>query len=145
VTQRFFSALRPFFVGVFLWYPLTGNDASEYAFKAIKTDDQTTVAVRGADCAVLVTQKKVPDKLLDPNSVTRVYPITKKIGCITTGILPDGRLQVSRTRQEAAKFRHKFGYDIPVSYLANRVAKVWGHSTRWSAPPWSVSYFHRDG
>ena len=52
----------------------------EYAFKAVKTDDQTSVAVRGADCAVLVTQKKVPDKLLDPATVTRVYSITKKIG-----------------------------------------------------------------
>jgi 20S proteasome subunit alpha 1 len=49
-----------------------------------------------------------------------VYQITKTIGCIVTGILADGRFQVQRTRQEAAKFRHKFGYDVPVAYLANR-------------------------
>ncbi len=96
----------------------------EYAFKAIKTDDQTSVAVRGADCAVLVTQKKVPDKLLDASTVTRVYAISKKIGCVTTGILADGRFQVQRTRQEASKFRHKMGYDVPVAYLASRVAKL---------------------
>ncbi len=96
----------------------------EYAFKAVKTDDQTSVAVRGADCAVLVTQKKVPDKLLDPSTVTRVYSITKKIGCVTTGMLADGRFQVQRARQEAAKFRHKMGYDVPVAYLAGRIAKL---------------------
>jgi 20S proteasome subunit alpha 1 len=96
----------------------------EYAFKAVKTDDQTSVAVRGADCAVLVTQKKVPDKLLDASTVTRVYSISKKIGCVTTGMLADGRFQVQRARQEAAKFRHKHGYDVPVAYLAGRVAKL---------------------
>lgn len=96
----------------------------EYAIKAVQSDDQTTVAVRGKDSAVLVTQKKVPDRLLDPKTVTRVYSITKNIGCIVTGILADGRFQVQRTRQEAAKFRHKYGFDVPVAYLARRVAKL---------------------
>lgn len=96
----------------------------EYAFEAIKKDDQTTVAIRGKDSAVLVTQKRVPDKLLDASTVTRVYTITKKVGCVTTGILPDGRFQVQRTRQEAGKFRHKYGYDVPVGYLAGRLAKL---------------------
>lgn len=96
----------------------------EYAFKAVKSDDQTTVAVRGADSAVLVTHKKVPDPLLDASTVTRVYQITKNIGCIMTGMLGDGRFQVQRTRQEAAKFRHKYGFDVPVAFLAHRVGKL---------------------
>jgi hypothetical protein len=79
----------------------------EYAFKTVKTSGLTSIAMRGADTCVVVTQKKVPvcstrsdclspaaadntfmqDKLIDPTSVTHVFKITNKIGCVMTGMI----------------------------------------------------------
>ena len=72
----------------------------EYAFKAIKTSGLTSVGVRGADSCVVLTQRKVPDKLYDPESVTNMYAITPNIGLVMTGIVPDARASVKKLREE---------------------------------------------
>jgi len=94
----------------------------EYAFKAIKSEGATTVAVRAKDAAVVVTQKKVADKLVDPESVTHMFRISPHIGCCLTGMMPDGKALMNRARQIASKFRFEKGYEIPVHFLAKRVA-----------------------
>lgn len=71
---------------------------------------------------VFVTQKKVADKLIDPTSVTRIFKVTKFIGVLVTGLTADARSIVQQARQQAAEFRFKFGYEIPVDYLAKVLA-----------------------
>lgn len=96
----------------------------EYAFKAVKSTGLTSIGVRGVDSVVLVTQKKVADKLIDPTSVTNMFHITKEIGCVATGLIADAKAQVQRARYEAAEFQYKNGFAIPVEYMAHRVANV---------------------
>eukprot|EP01090_Pellita_catalonica_P003824 TRINITY_DN13504_c0_g1_i1.p1 TRINITY_DN13504_c0_g1~~TRINITY_DN13504_c0_g1_i1.p1 ORF type:complete len:245 (-),score=51.01 TRINITY_DN13504_c0_g1_i1:28-762(-) len=94
----------------------------EYAFKAIKSEALTSIGIRGKDSCCIVTQKKVPDKLVVASTVTHIFSITKEIGLVATGMIADARALVQRARQTAAKFKFDFGYDIPVSYLAKRIA-----------------------
>jgi len=59
---------------------------------------------------------------LDPTSITNMFKITNNIGCMVTGMIADARAQVQRARVEAAEFKYKNGYEIPVHVLAEQVA-----------------------
>eukprot|EP00921_Rhytidocystis_pertsovi_P009423 GHVQ01015157.1.p1 GENE.GHVQ01015157.1~~GHVQ01015157.1.p1 ORF type:complete len:242 (+),score=26.75 GHVQ01015157.1:166-891(+) len=102
----------------------------EYAFRAVKSCNMTAIAVKGKDTVVIVSQKKMPtqqlqqDKLLDPSCVTSVYNVTDEIGTVMLGRPADCRGIVYRSRSEAADFAEKKGYNIPVHWLAQRVADI---------------------
>ena len=61
----------------------------EYAFKAAKGPGVTAVAIRGKDSVVIVSQKKVPDRLVDPTSVTNLYKVTDYLAVLMTGAPAD--------------------------------------------------------
>ncbi|KAK2957456.1 putative Proteasome subunit alpha type-6 [Blattamonas nauphoetae] len=94
----------------------------EYAHKAIRSENLTSIAIRGKDCVVAVSEKKVPDRLIEPDTVKHIFTITPHIACLCTGIQGDSRMLVYKAREKAAKYRFKNGVEIPVSYLANLMA-----------------------
>uniref|UniRef100_A0A7N0T9Z4 Uncharacterized protein n=1 Tax=Kalanchoe fedtschenkoi TaxID=63787 RepID=A0A7N0T9Z4_KALFE len=51
------------------------------------------------------------DKLLDQTSVTHLFPKTKYLGLLATGMTADARTLVQQARNEAAEFRHRYGYE----------------------------------
>lgn len=96
----------------------------EYAFKAASSSGLTGVAVRGSDAVAVVTQKKVPDRLMCPSSVSHLFAITSTVGCLCTGRIADAKAQVQRARYEAAEFAFENGYPMPVGALAKRIADL---------------------
>ena len=103
---------------------VSAHTAQEYAFKAITAANITSVGVRGKNCAVVISQKKVPDKLIDPSSVSYIYKLSPSVGCVMTGSIADARASVMRARGEAAEFRYKNGYEMPCDVLAKRLANI---------------------
>uniref|UniRef100_A0A0A9XV50 Proteasome subunit alpha type n=1 Tax=Lygus hesperus TaxID=30085 RepID=A0A0A9XV50_LYGHE len=96
----------------------------EYAFKAISLSGQTSVAIKGKDAAVVATQLKIPDKLVDPSTMTHIYKLTDKIGCVVTGMYADSKSQVARAKYEASKYEYQFGSAITIDLLCHRLADI---------------------
>ena len=97
----------------------------EYAFKAAaQSSGLTSLAVRSNNTTVVITQKKIPERLIDPESVTNIYNITPKIGCCMTGLTADSKSLLQKIRVEANDFNYKYGYHIPLNMLALRIADI---------------------
>merc|ERR1712157_121672 len=112
-------------MGISIFSPQGRLYQMEYAFKAAATASGITgIALRGKDTCVVVTQKKIPDRLMDPKSVTHLFSITPKIGCFITGIYPDCKSLLQRARYEAAEYAFQYGYNMPVHVLARRIADL---------------------
>ena len=52
----------------------------------------------------------------------RTYSITKEIGCVVNGLVPDGRFLMNRGKEEAAQYEQMFGIKIPGSAMSDRIA-----------------------
>ena len=96
----------------------------EYAIKATKCEGLTTVGICGKDAAVIVTQKKLQDRLVDPTTVTHFHQINKHTGCCQIGIPADGVDLAYRAKYYAARFNFKYGYEMPTSMVAKRIGDV---------------------
>jgi len=94
----------------------------EYAFKAVKTSGLTSIAIKGKDSAVVITEKKVTDRLIDPKSVTNIFNVADTIGCVTTGIAPDAKAVVNMLRMESAEYKFENGHTVPIDVLVGRWA-----------------------
>ena len=96
----------------------------EYAFKAIKSSGLTSIAIKGKNCVVAVTEKRIADRMIDPATVTNLHMVTPQIGCLVTGRETDGRSWVTRLRQEAFDYLQDNGSQITVDILSIRGADL---------------------
>ena len=71
----------------------------EYAFKAISMFGQTAISLKGTDSVVVCTQRKVPDKLIVPSSVTNIFNISDTAGAIVVGNMNDAKFIIVWLRQ----------------------------------------------
>ena len=96
----------------------------EYAFKAINLAGITAVGIRGEQGSVLVVPRKVPDKLVDARSLSRLFRISRSVGCVATGLLADSHAHVQRAIYECEEYRYKNGHEMPCDLLAKRMADL---------------------
>ena len=65
----------------------------EYAREAVKRGT-TTVGVKYKDGVVLIVDKRITSRLVEPDSIEKIFQIDDHIGCATSGLVADARALV---------------------------------------------------
>ena len=94
----------------------------EYALNSVKKSGITTVALRGQNVVVFVSQRKVRDPLIVSTSVTSLYAINKRIGVCAIGRNPDCASAMTQARHDATDYWYYHGSTCPCPIIAQRTA-----------------------
>jgi len=84
----------------------------EYAKKTVK-QGTTVIGVVFKNGVLLVTDKRVVEKLMVGKSLEKIYQVDDHIGATASGILSDGRILIERAQVVAQQ--HRITYDEPIS------------------------------
>ena len=86
----------------------------EYAKKTVR-QGSTAMGMVCKDGVLLVTDKRIVDSLVVPESVEKIFQIDYHIAATASGILSDARVLVDRAQVKAQQ--HRVTYDVPIDIL----------------------------
>jgi proteasome alpha subunit len=92
----------------------------EYAREAVKRGT-TAVGVRAIDGVVLLVDKRTTTKLLEPESIEKIFQIDDHIGAATSGLVADARVLIDHARREAQINRSTYDEPIGIEELSKKI------------------------
>lgn len=92
----------------------------EYAREAVKRGT-TAVGLKFKGGVVLLIDKRISTKLVEPSSIEKIFIIDEKIGCATSGLVADARTLVDRARIESQLNKVYYGEKISVETLVKKI------------------------
>ncbi|KAK7324305.1 hypothetical protein VNO77_27838 [Canavalia gladiata] len=95
----------------------------EHALTAVGSG-QTSLGIKAANGVVIATEKKLPSILVDETSVQKIQLLTPNIGVVYSGMGPDFRVLVRKSRKQAEQYHRLYKEPIPVTQLVREVAAV---------------------
>jgi len=92
----------------------------EYAREAVKRGT-TAVGLKCQEGVVLIVDKRINSRLLEANSIEKIFRIDEHIGVASSGLVGDARALVDRARIEAQINRITYDEPIDVETLAKKL------------------------
>ncbi len=92
----------------------------EYAREAVKRGT-TAVGIKCQEGVVLIVDKRINSRLLEANSIEKIFRIDEHIGVASSGLVGDARALVDRARIEAQINRITYDEPIDVETLAKKL------------------------
>ncbi|KAF6137233.1 hypothetical protein GIB67_036270 [Kingdonia uniflora] len=95
----------------------------EHALTAVGSG-QTSLGIKASNGVVIATEKKLPSILVDETSVQKIQLLTPDIGVVYSGMGPDSRVLVRKSRKQAQQYFRLYKEQIPVTQLVRETAAV---------------------
>jgi len=92
----------------------------EYAREAVKRGT-TTVGLKFKDGVVLIVDKRIASRLMEPKSIEKIFQIDHHIGCATSGLVADARILVDQARVLAQINKITYDERAAVEDLVKRI------------------------
>ena len=92
----------------------------EYAREAVKRGT-TTVGLKYKTGVVLIVDKRVTSRLVEPESIEKIFEIDNHLGCATSGLVADARALIDRARLDAQINEITYNEKIQVKTLVKRI------------------------
>lgn len=92
----------------------------EYAREAVKRGT-TTVGLKYDTGVVLIVDKRISSRLIEPNSIEKIFKIDDHIGCATSGLVADARSLIDRARIDAQINEITYDEKIQVKTLVKKI------------------------
>ena len=86
----------------------------EYAKKTIR-QGSTAIGIVCKDGVLLLTDKRIANKLIISDSVEKLFQVDEHIGAAVSGFVSDGRILIEKARVRAQQ--HRVTYDEPIDVL----------------------------
>ncbi len=94
-----------------------------YAFEAVKRG-WTSLGIRSNEAVVLAAEKRQLTKLLDLDSIEKIYKVDEHIGVAFAGMGSDGRVLIDQARLIAVRHRLLYGEPPTVDYVAKTISDI---------------------
>jgi proteasome alpha subunit len=127
-------AFRPRGIGYDMAITVFSPDGSlyqvNYASEAVKRG-ATALGVKCNEGIVLAVDKRIPSKLVQPESFEKIFQVDEHIGTAASGMIADARQLVERARLEAQIHRLTYNEDISVAVLCKKIGDLMQMHTQY--------------
>ena len=95
----------------------------EYAIQAIKLGS-TAIGLQTHDGVVIVSEKRLTSKLIEPSSIEKTFEIDNHVGCAMSGLIADAKTMVDKARVEAQHHWFTYNEQMSVESIVHRVSDL---------------------
>ena len=95
----------------------------EYALEAVRRGT-LAVAAKSKENVCLAAQIKIPSKLMDADSIDKIFQIDEHIGVAISGLHADSRMLINYARVQAQSFRLTYDEPVRLNMLVKALADI---------------------